>query len=434
MGSACSSNSCCESKYDYGNLSPAEQQSRDAERLLEEEKIRDALSLKCLTLGAGESGKSTFIKQLLFVYQKKQAVDDKQSYILVLHNNAMTAIQTLIQETETLKQPLTPEEEKIAELCKAYDSSSFMSTELAEGVHKLWTNSEAIKAVWARKAEFWHLETTDFYLDNVLRFASASFTPTEEDIVLARKRTTGVVVSDFQYKEIKWSVVDVGGQRSERRKWINCFDNVHAIFWVSNLAGYGKVLFEDRNVNRMHEDLNLFEETLKHKAFQNAQVYLFMNKKDLFEGMIKKLPLSTCFPHYVGSTDVKEAMNFIAEEFQKRLPEGRSRIKVMPIAARVKKDVQYAFQEASDDLLVSRDKIIKDALAQRDKFNKQKEKEMQKRKEAKSAKVTPEPAPVAAAPVAAEAGAAVSSSSPPAGDQSQQTKVSVTVSPAVQTP
>lgn len=48
----------------------------------------------------------------------------------------------------------------------------------------------------------------------------------------------------------KFSVVDVGGQRSERRKWIHCFDDVKAIIFVVALSGYNQVLFEDTNVNR----------------------------------------------------------------------------------------------------------------------------------------------------------------------------------------
>lgn len=58
---------------------------------------------------------------------------------------------------------------------------------------------------------------------------------------------------------IEWSVVDVGGQRSERRKWINCFDGVQGIIFIVNLAGYCKVLYEDRNVIDLHESLELFE-------------------------------------------------------------------------------------------------------------------------------------------------------------------------------
>ena len=40
-------------------------------------------------------------------------------------------------------------------------------------------------------------------------------------------------------------VVDVGGQRSERRKWIQCFDDVRAVLFVCALSGYDMTLFED---------------------------------------------------------------------------------------------------------------------------------------------------------------------------------------------
>jgi G-protein alpha subunit len=32
-------------------------------------------------------------------------------------------------------------------------------------------------------------------------------------------------------------LVDVGGQRSERRKWIHCFDDVKAIIFLEGLSG-----------------------------------------------------------------------------------------------------------------------------------------------------------------------------------------------------
>ncbi len=42
-----------------------------------------------------------------------------------------------------------------------------------------------------------------------------------------------------------YRVVDVGGQRSERRKWISCFDDVRAVLFVCALSGYDMTLFED---------------------------------------------------------------------------------------------------------------------------------------------------------------------------------------------
>ena len=39
-------------------------------------------------------------------------------------------------------------------------------------------------------------------------------------------------------------MVDVGGQRSERRKWIHCFENVTSIIFLVALSEYDQILFE----------------------------------------------------------------------------------------------------------------------------------------------------------------------------------------------
>lgn len=53
---------------------------------------------------------------------------------------------------------------------------------------------------------------------------------------------------------------DVGGQRAERRKWIHCFDNVNAVFFLASLSEYNMVLTEDCVTVRMkikHYHLNM---------------------------------------------------------------------------------------------------------------------------------------------------------------------------------
>ena len=42
-------------------------------------------------------------------------------------------------------------------------------------------------------------------------------------------------------------MVDVGGQRSERRKWIHCFENVTSIMFLVALSEYDQVLVEAGN-------------------------------------------------------------------------------------------------------------------------------------------------------------------------------------------
>jgi guanine nucleotide-binding protein subunit alpha len=41
--------------------------------------------------------------------------------------------------------------------------------------------------------------------------------------------------------------VDVGGQRSERKKWLHYFDNVTAVLFVVAISGYDQVLIEDHD-------------------------------------------------------------------------------------------------------------------------------------------------------------------------------------------
>lgn len=55
-------------------------------------------------------------------------------------------------------------------------------------------------------------------------------------------------------------MVDVGGQRSERRKWIHCFENVTSIIFLVALSEYDQILFESENeVNfTLHPCTNLF--------------------------------------------------------------------------------------------------------------------------------------------------------------------------------
>ena len=42
-----------------------------------------------------------------------------------------------------------------------------------------------------------------------------------------------------------FSMFDVGGQRSERKKWIHCFENVTSIIFCVALSEYDQVLLEE---------------------------------------------------------------------------------------------------------------------------------------------------------------------------------------------
>ena len=43
-------------------------------------------------------------------------------------------------------------------------------------------------------------------------------------------------------------MIDVGGQRSERKKWIHCFEDVTALIFVVAINGFDMWLIEDESV------------------------------------------------------------------------------------------------------------------------------------------------------------------------------------------
>jgi guanine nucleotide-binding protein G(i) subunit alpha len=124
---------------------------------------------------------------------------------------------------------------------------------------------------------------------------------------------------------------DVGGQRSERKKWIHCFEGVTAIIFCVALSGenyrltqfscvlnrfvnifihfsgYDLVLAEDEEMNRMIESMKLFDSICNSKWFVETSIILFLNKKDLFEEKIQRSPLTICFPEYQGESIYRSA-------------------------------------------------------------------------------------------------------------------------------
>ena len=50
---------------------------------------------------------------------------------------------------------------------------------------------------------------------------------------------------------------DVGGQRSERKKWVHCFEGVQCLMFVAALSGYDQCLVEDKTAVSVTTDVHL---------------------------------------------------------------------------------------------------------------------------------------------------------------------------------
>eukprot|EP00494_Astrolonche_serrata_P023143 UN23401 len=160
----------------------------------------------------------------------------------------------------------------------------------------LWKD-ERIKSIFAfhttEKSNGTIHAATSHFFDDIERI-QGDYQPTKEDVIRVRIRTSGIITQNFSVEKKRFEVYDVGGQISERRKWIHCFENVQGVLFVVSLVGYNEAMWEDRSENRMTDALQLFEQIANSRWFRTSAIIIFLNKKDLFQDRILKIPLSVC--------------------------------------------------------------------------------------------------------------------------------------------
>ena len=89
--------------------------------------------------------------------------------------------------------------------------------------------------------------TRDSFFADIDRLFTKDYIPNDQDVLRSRLRTTGITETIFELGSLTYRMFDVGGQRSERKKWIHCFENVHCLLFLVAISGYDQCLVEDKD-------------------------------------------------------------------------------------------------------------------------------------------------------------------------------------------
>ena len=144
--------------------------------------------------------------------------------------------------------------------------------------------------------------------------------PNDQDVLRSRVKTTGITETTFIIGDLTYRMFDVGGQRSERKKWIHCFENVTTILFLVAISEYDQLLFEDETVNRMQEALTLFDSICNSRWFTKTSIILFLNKIDRFKEKLPVSPMKNYFPDYEGGDDYAAACDYIPKPLRQPQP------------------------------------------------------------------------------------------------------------------
>ncbi|XP_010936916.1 guanine nucleotide-binding protein alpha-1 subunit isoform X1 [Elaeis guineensis] len=333
MGSFCSR----QKPYNEADAEENEQAEEIERRIARETKAEQHIH-KLLLLGAGESGKSTIFKQIKLLFQTGFDEAELRSYTSVIHANVYQTIKILFDgakeltqnESDSSKYVVSCENKDVGE--KLSDIGSrldypYLTKEIANEIKTLW-NDAAIQEAYSRGNILQVPDCAQYFMENLERLSETDYVPTKEDVLYARVRTTGVVeiqfspVGESRKSGEVYRLYDVGGQRNERRKWIHLFEGVRAVIFCAAISEYDQMLFEDETKNRMMETKELFDWVLKQACFEKTSFMLFLNKFDIFEQKVQKVPLNVCewFKDYQpmasGKQEVEHAYEFVKKKFE----------------------------------------------------------------------------------------------------------------------
>ncbi|XP_076246623.1 G protein alpha q subunit isoform X5 [Calliopsis andreniformis] len=373
--------------------------NQEIERQLRKDKKDARRELKLLLLGTGESGKSTFIKQMRIIHGSGYSDDDKRGFIKLVYQNIFMAMQSMIKAMDLLKIEYADSSNiEKAELVRSVDFETVTTFEspYVEAIKDLWADA-GIQECYDRRREYQLTDSAKYYLMEINRVAAPNYLPTEQDILRVRVPTTGIIEYPFDLEEIRFSylsdleriekpdflpteqdilrarapttgiieypfdldsiifrMVDVGGQRSERRKWIHCFENVTSIIFLVALSEYDQILFESENENRMEESKALFKTIITYPWFKYSSIILFLNKKDLLEEKIMYSHLVDYFPEYNGpQKNAKCAREFILQMFVDLNPDADKIIYSHFTCATDTENIRFVFAAVKDTILQS---------------------------------------------------------------------------------
>jgi GTPase SAR1 family protein len=317
---------------------------------------RDVRVCKLLLLGAGESGKSTLFKQMVTIYGGGFTQKQLNQYHPSIHQNTFSSMRQLVEVSDTFP---AADDTKVRDsaldakklvLSLAVDHCT-ITPDVGAAIKTLWAD-EGIRNTFKLRSKYQFLDTAGYFFDAIDRISHPHYEPTYTDVLRCRVRTTGIVETQFKLASHEFLLIDVGGQRNERKKWIHSFDGVTAVLFVASLSEFDQLLFEDNTTNRVVESLNLFEEICSTRWFLKSPIILFLNKRDLFEEKIKTVDMKQFFGDYEGAYDYTAGVEFITKKFLSRIgPKKPTQIYAHVTCATDTDNVAHVFNDVKDIII-----------------------------------------------------------------------------------
>ncbi|XP_026954413.1 guanine nucleotide-binding protein G(t) subunit alpha-1 isoform X3 [Sagmatias obliquidens] len=187
--------------------SAEEKHSRELEKKLKEDAEKDARTVKLLLLGAGESGKSTIVKQMKIIHQDGYSLEECLEFIAIIYGNTLQSILAIVRAMTTLNiqygdSARQDDARKLMHMADTIEEGT-MPKEMSDIIQRLWKDS-GIQACFDRASEYQLNDSAGYYLSDLERLVTPGYVPTEQDVLRSRVKTTGIIETQFSFKDLNF--------------------------------------------------------------------------------------------------------------------------------------------------------------------------------------------------------------------------------------
>ncbi|GAB2219600.1 hypothetical protein Droror1_Dr00007237 [Drosera rotundifolia] len=291
---------------------------------------------KLLIVGLRGSGTSTMFKQARFLYGNAYAREEIQSIKLVILSNLYKYLVVLLGAREAFEEDALQEKQQTSKgdsdlgegkLCKysintrlkkradrllATKAGGRVEAFIRAVARDLWKDP-AIQETYKRKQEIPSLPwVAKYFLDRASVISSKFYEPSEKDILYAEgvTRISGHAFSEFLFEpkmQIRhnnvqhlqpsmYQLIQLHSSMQDGSKWHEQFNEITGLIFCVGLSEYDETWCHGPCPprNKMLVSRDAFESLARGPSFKGTQFFLVLNKLDIFEEKIDRVPLTVC--------------------------------------------------------------------------------------------------------------------------------------------
>jgi len=163
-----------------------------------------------------------------------------------------------------------------------------------------------------------------YFMSRIDSITLPDYVPSTDDIVRARQRSTGCTDTSIILDKVKFTLMDMGGQRTERTKWPRVISStMSAVFFFCAVDEYNIPSVEDKSKSKFEISLQTWKHLLVDQVeLKTKSLFVLFNKMDLLEEKLNEdfSSFTSQFPKFKGKETKADVIEFVQKKFISRVP------------------------------------------------------------------------------------------------------------------